>query len=212
MSWGAAASRLHTTTRHRITPLFSLFSRLLPDGPPSPVNDGDRAGRQRGRGRNSYIGARVGGRCVGVVATALRLPQRWFNGCGFCWPEFTWSLFTNANTMKMTALTNRFHMDVRRRCMTSGPHTSHTQRRSVSGGGRLAWKASGPAWDDLGPVCRWVIFFSFLCFKFYFHFYLFWIFPISIFYCEFKLIRKHTQKSTPNFMFKYKHPKYRYEC
>jgi hypothetical protein len=90
MSQGAAASRLHTTTRRRITPLFSLFSRLLPDGPPSPVNDGDRAERQRGRGPNSYIGARVGGRGGGVVVnnprptwrshgistTRARLPRR----------------------------------------------------------------------------------------------------------------------------------------
>jgi hypothetical protein len=63
--------------------------------------------------------------------------------------------------------------------MTSGPHTSHTQRRRMSGAGRPAWKASGPARDDLGPVCRWVIFFFF--------FYVFCFISISIYFESFQI-------------------------
>jgi hypothetical protein len=73
---GRTASSSSHDTRRRITPLFSLFSRLLPDGPPSPVNDGDRAGRQKGVSRKE-AGVRVRVRRAVQVEIAMAL-MAWF--------------------------------------------------------------------------------------------------------------------------------------
>jgi hypothetical protein len=139
-SRGAATSRLHTTTRRQITPLFSLFSRLLPVQ--SPFHVFPKLGvhvevLDLTAGTWGCTGRREG--------TGLHIPPRRHATRGFR-PAVTPG---RNNTGDSGGMTTRARFTVWTTALTGRPHSSAAQGLR----GTSVWGYNGERWG-VGQQCQ----------------------------------------------------------